>query len=237
MLGEKILRTNDQLSKTLQNVEFSTSDRQEVAKMTLEAMQNMHSDEAFWNDFWDEVNTLANESDVEGATTPRKEKEKCQRDLSKLASHHMNIPATAKDYYHQAYSEAFNLATTGIWDCLGQPSYMPACLRNLKELLLKSALHVDCENWDAGCHRLLQRYDFKADDLKSQLTTMNIGFCRGSKDKSWATVNRVVQYVQGLSACQKSLLPHVIWLMKLYTARDASQPQMPVQRELSCALN
>ena len=71
MLGEKILRPTDQLSKTLQKVEFSAADEQEAAKMTIQSLQAMCSKETF-EDFWSDLTTFAAEHDVEEAAPPPK---------------------------------------------------------------------------------------------------------------------------------------------------------------------
>ena len=47
MLVETFLRPTDQLSKTLQNVQFSASDGQEAAKMTLQSLQEIRSNQRF----------------------------------------------------------------------------------------------------------------------------------------------------------------------------------------------
>ena len=52
VLGEKLLRITDNLSKTLQIKTFSASEGQEMAKMTKRTLKSMRSEENF-NLFWE----------------------------------------------------------------------------------------------------------------------------------------------------------------------------------------
>ena len=54
MLGKLILSHTDNLSSTLQHKEFSASEGQEVAKLTIKTLESIRNDESF-DLFWEKL--------------------------------------------------------------------------------------------------------------------------------------------------------------------------------------
>jgi hypothetical protein len=63
LLGERILKHTDNLSKTLQCRDLSAAEAQAVAELTVKTLQMMRNDEAFCL-FWELVKLTASKFDV-----------------------------------------------------------------------------------------------------------------------------------------------------------------------------
>ena len=215
MLGEKLLQLTDQLSQTLQKHDFSASDGQGAAKLTLAQLQAMRSDN--FDDFWNVVNKTAKDNDVDEPETPRQRKVPRRYEQDGTASH--EYPASPICHYRQVYNEAFDLVIAGINDRFDQEGYKTY---QRLENLLKSATQM---NIDAEVSAIADFYkgDFNFEDLKSQLAVMGKGFKeKVEQDGSPTTVQQIIHYVRGLSACQKDIMPQVIYLIKLILVMPAT---------------
>ena len=78
VLGEKLLRHTDNLSKTLQDSQISAAEGQQLAQMTVRTLQKLRSEQAY-DLFWFEVNKKAEALNIPEPTLPRQRK--CPRRL------------------------------------------------------------------------------------------------------------------------------------------------------------
>ena len=217
MLGEKILRPTDQLSQTLQKVQFSASDGQHAAKLTLEHLQQMRSDAAF-NDFWTEATNAAQKNGVDEPVMPCQRKVPRRYEQEGVAAH--EFPSQACHHYHQIYNEALDSVMARIRDRFDQAGYRT--YRCLEDLLLKSATQEDTQV-EMSAIADLYKEDFKFDDLKSQLAIMGTSIKAARKeDSSPIAVTQVIEYVRNLSPCQQDIMPQVVYLIKLILVMPAT---------------
>ena len=87
--------------------------------LTVKVLQDMRSDINF-DLFWDKVEMVRNDLDVEEATLPRKRKApQCYRQGTVEPEFH----DTVKDFYRQLYFEAIDLAVISINDRFDQPGF------------------------------------------------------------------------------------------------------------------
>lgn len=139
-LGELVLRHSDNLSRTLQNKSLSAAEGQQAAKMTVQTIQSIRSDEAF-NLFWEKVNRYATDMDVSGPQLP-------------------------KEHYRQYYFEAIDLIINCIKDRFDQPGYR--IYSSLVTLLLKACKKEPLED-DLETVCTFYKDDFDRELLSMQL--------------------------------------------------------------------
>ena len=73
MLGEKLLKHTDNLSKTLQCKDLSAVEGQEIAKLTVQTLQAIRNDDSF-DQFWELLQLTAAEYDIGDPALPRRRK-------------------------------------------------------------------------------------------------------------------------------------------------------------------
>ena len=73
VIGKRILKQTDNLSKTLQHKDISATEGQEVANLSVQTLQRMRDEETF-NLFWTMVQQLASKYDVGEPTYQQEEK-------------------------------------------------------------------------------------------------------------------------------------------------------------------
>ena len=120
-------------------------------------------------------------------------------------------PDTARQHYHQAYNEAYDLVMVGIRDRFDQHGY--EVYKTLKDMLLKSALQ---EDFAVEMSAIVELYkeEFDYDDLKFQLSTMSTGFKAARQEPAGIpiTVNQIIQLSVGYAHARRTLrLRSFIW--------------------------
>lgn len=71
VLGERLLKHTDNLSKTLQNPSLTASEGQQIAQLTIETLQQIRTVEAF-DLFWQNLLLLQEELEVNEPCLPQK---------------------------------------------------------------------------------------------------------------------------------------------------------------------
>ena len=164
-----LLKHADNLSSTLQHKTFSAAEGQAVAKMTVETIKLLRSDESFQL-FWLKVNQRADSLGVDEPHLPRLHKRPRRLDDgSSEGDHHDNH----KSLYRQNYYKAIDLIINCIEDWFNQPGYKEyhtlesVLIKACKSLELESDLETICQFYDE---------DFDQDVLRTQLETFAVHF-------------------------------------------------------------
>ena len=166
-VSEVILKTTDNLSRTLQKSSLSAAEAQHLASLSVATLQGMRTGEA-WTVFYASVESLKQKLGVSDAVLPRKRKAPKRYSDSREGFH----SETPQDMYRVAYFEAIDLAIATIKDRFDQPGY--AMYRNLEDLLLKATRGLDYSNELQSVCSLYTEID--ASSLKVQLTTLATHF-------------------------------------------------------------
>ena len=119
LLGKRILKHTDNLSKTLQNPSLSASDSQEIAELTYKTLASMRNDETF-DLFWANVLVQQNHMGINEPALPRKQKAPARFEVGSSESH---FPSTPKDLYRQQYFQCLDLIVSLIKNRYNQPGY------------------------------------------------------------------------------------------------------------------
>ena len=215
-LGELVLRHNDNLSRTLQNKSLSAAEGQQAAKMTVQTIQSIRSDEAF-NLFWEKVNRYATDMDVSGPQLPRQRKLPRRYDdgSSRGDFHH-----TPKEHYRQYYFEAIDLIINCIKDRFDQPGYR--IYSSLVTLLLKACKKEPLED-DLETVCTFYKDDFDRELLSMQLQTFGVHIQQTQElQSSSLAITDVKKMFLSLSEGQKSLLSQVKRLLQLILVMPAT---------------
>ena len=196
MLGEKVLRLADNLSRTLQQKQLSAAEGNHAALLTCDTLSALRSDSEFTK-FWDSVQTKLNDVHVSEPVLPRRRKTPRRLEVGTGESH---FPETVQDYYRAQYFEALDLLTSCIKDRFDQPGYR--IYSNLEALLLNSANGVE---FMAEFDEIMQLYaqDFNQELLKSQLAILKTHFNDHSEPVRLAVVH---EFLMNLGEAQSLLI-------------------------------
>ena len=104
VLGDLILQHSDNLSCTLQKVDISATQGQEVTSMTVQTLISLRSDNNY-KLFWEKISHLAEKLEVSEPALPRQRKVPKRLDDGKAAHEY---PATAEEHFRQIYYEALD---------------------------------------------------------------------------------------------------------------------------------
>ena len=96
VLGERILKHTDNLTKSLQNPSLTASEVQQVAELTCQTLERIRTAEAF-DLFWKNVMLLQKQKGVNEPVLPRMRKAPPRFEVGSGIGHHPNIP---KDLFH-----------------------------------------------------------------------------------------------------------------------------------------
>ena len=135
LLGECILRSIDNLSKTLQNPEMSAAEAQDVVKLTALTLQSIRTSEMF-DQFWDKVIQYMSSGGINVSSPKLPRKRKAPRRLE-VGCGEPSFSQSPKDLYRRHYFEALDLALEAIRDRFDQVGYKT--YKNLQDVLLKAA--------------------------------------------------------------------------------------------------
>ena len=118
-LGAQILRTSDNLSKTLQDAHILASEGQAVSSLTVETMEKMRSNDHF-NLFWETVTHRANALEVSEPSLPRRRQRPARYESGSATPEFVD---NAQDYFRQIYFNAIDTVTACIKRRSDQPGY------------------------------------------------------------------------------------------------------------------
>ena len=212
MLGERILRLANNLSRTLQQKDLSAAEGNRAAHLTCEILTSLRKDAEFAI-FWQEVMKKQSELDVDEPTLPRRRKAPSRFEVAAGESHY---PSSIEDHCRVQYFEALDLLIACIKDRFNQPGYQVYC--KLETLLLNAANGVAL---DEDCFsEIMDLYasDFDTSLLKSQLQILQTNF---SNTPKLIRFSSILEFLTDLSQSQ-SLLSEVVKLMKLILVMPAT---------------
>lgn len=216
LLGELILKYSDNLSRTLQNVNISAAEGQEVAALTLSTLRSIRSDEMF-DLFWEKTQRLreANGVDVDPPVLPRRRKAPKRLEVGCGEPSH---PQSPKDLYRRFYFEALDLVISAINSRFDQPGYQT--YKNLQELLLQAACGQD---YHKEFEYVVDFYgsDFESSQLDTQLQNLSTHFKSCAK-QSTVSFKDVCDYLKSLSKVQQSFFSQVVVLVTLILVMPAT---------------
>lgn len=212
VLGERILKHTDNLSKTLQNQSLTASEGQQVAELTCQTLERIRTAEAF-DLFWKNVMLLQEQKGVNEPVLPRKRKAPARFELGSGIGHQPNTP---KDLFRQDYFECLDFIVACIRDRFNQPGY--GVLKNLEGLLLKATRN---ENYDIELDFVLDFYkdDFQPFCLRTQLELLTTAFSPCEKKP---TLLEIRDYFKSLSPAQRDSMSEVCILLKLLMVMPAT---------------
>ena len=146
VLGKLILSHTDNLSKTLQHKEFSASEGQEVATLTIRTLESIRNGESF--DLLEKLGKDRESLEVNDPIVPRKRKVPQRFEIG--TSTVDNQPTTSKSLYRQQYYEALDLITNCVRSRFNQPGYNT--YKNLQELFLRLSKEKISNQSCSLCH-------------------------------------------------------------------------------------
>ena len=212
VIGERILKHTDNLSKTLQHKDISATEGQEVANLSMQTLQRMRDEETF-NLFWTMVQQLASKYDVGEPNLPRRRKVPRHLEVGSTEPEH---PSSPKEYYKRIYYEALDLAINCIRSRFDQPGY--TMYKNLETLLVIAANGKD---FDEHFTLVTDFYgtDLNQSRLKAQLDILAMHFQDADGSMSFRDVK---SYFQGLTTSTRTLFSEVITLVQLVLVLPAT---------------
>ena len=216
VLGEMILRHTDNLSSTLQHKALSAAEGQELARMTIETLKSIRTNEAFDN-FWDYVNLKAKSLDITEPQLPRQRKRPNRFDDGLSGG---DFPDTPKCLFRQLYYEALDLIINCIEQRFDQPGYH--LYRRLEALLLKSFKQEDYEEELLAVSGFYED-DFNLETLRTQLQVFSVHSLQQCPNPGHgATIFDVKSFFLSLSPGQMALLSEVKRLLQLILVMPAT---------------
>lgn len=211
LLGERILKHTDNLSKTLQNPSLSASDSQEIAELTCKTLASIRNDEAF-DLFWANVLLQQDQMGINDPALPRKRKVPARLEVGTSESHY---PLTPKDLYRQEYFQCLDLIGSYIKDRFNQPGYNT--LKQVENLVIKSARK---EDYHAELDFVLKHYSDDLDPLLLGTQLELLATAMTSTNKP--TLRDVIDYVRSLSPGQRVSMSQVCVLLTLILVMPAT---------------
>eukprot|EP00731_Ephydatia_muelleri_P008502 Em0004g840a len=197
VLGERLLKHTDNLSRTLQSPALTASEAQQCAMLHCETLCMMRSSESF-DLFWERVILLQEKYGVQEPLLPRKRKAPTHLEVGSSTGY---FHITVKELYRQQYFECLDLVISAVRERFDQPGY--AVLLNLESLLLKAAKK---EEYSEELHFVLKHYhdDFAdASRLETQLELLGVMFS-STTEKLNPTLDTVKYHVSSLSLAQRA---------------------------------
>jgi hypothetical protein len=208
MLAHEVLRLTDNLSKALQQASLSASEGQRLAKLTLDTLEEMRSDDGY-SVFWDKVNSVSQSLDVSEPVIPRKRKMPRRYQLGTSDGSH---PVTVEDVFRPRYFEAVDLVMASVRERFDQPGYR--VLRNVEDLLIKSAQPEQQERsveLDAVCE--FYSSDLDKDRLNVQLDMLRTHF--KTSDHTTVVLSDIFSYLRQLAIPARELFSEVVTLVRI----------------------
>ena len=211
MLGEKVLRLADNLSRTLQQKQLSAAEGNRAALLKCDTLSALRTDPEFTK-FWDSVQTKLNDVDVGEPVLPRRRKTPRRLEVGSGEPH---FPETVQDYYRAQYFEALDLLISCIKDRFDQPGYR--IYSKLETLVLNASNGVEfMAEFDEVMH--LYDKDFDRELLKSQLDILKTHFSDRSEPVQISVVH---EFLTDLGE-SRTLLSQVVKLLSLILVMPAT---------------
>jgi hypothetical protein len=207
VLGERLLKHTDNLSRTLQAPSLTASEGQEIAELTRQTLLHIRTNDAF-DLFWEKVQAMQEEFGVQQASLPRKRKVPRHIEIGTGEGYY---PATPKEYYSQQYFECLDFIVSAIKDRFDQPGYK--ALQQLENLLVKAARG---EEYAAELASVADRYgdDLVPSSLETQLQSLATAFSSRSPNEK-PTLSDVKATIVALSPAQRVAISEVCTVLKL----------------------
>ena len=180
IVGERILKHTDNLSKTLQHKDLSATEGQEVADLSVRTLERMRDEQTF-ELFWTMVQQLALKFDVGEPVLPRR---KAPRRLE-IGLSEPEHPSSPQEHHHRIYCEALDLVINSIKNRFDQPGYV--MYKNLETLLVSAANGKEFEEH----FRIITEFygtDFNPLRLKAQLEILATHFQTSSCNVSFKDI-------------------------------------------------
>lgn len=210
VLGARILKHTDNLSKTLQNPQLTASEGQEVAELTCKTLESIRTEKAF-DLFWTNVMQLREEKGVDEPVLPRKRKVPARFEEGSAVGHH---PDTPQDLYRRDYFECLDLIVACIRDRFDQPGYR--ILKNLENLLLKA---TRSEDYDSELEFVL---DYYKDDLQPSILRTQLELLASTFTEQTPTLKEIWDHFKDLSLAQRDIMSEVCVVIKLLMVMPAT---------------
>ncbi len=104
VVGERILKHTDNLSKMLQHPSLTASEGQQVAELTCQTLERIRTAGSF-DLFWQNLMLLQTEKGVNVPALPRMRKAPARFEVGSSVGHHAGTP---KEYFRQQYFECLD---------------------------------------------------------------------------------------------------------------------------------
>ena len=203
VLGERILKHTDNLSKTLQNPALTASEGQQIAELTCQTLGKMRTSESF-DLFWRNLTALQEEKEVNEPVLPRRRKTRYE--IGSGTGHYADTP---EDYYRRQYFECLDLIVNCIRTRFDQPGYHT--LKNLEDSLLKALKNEDYSN-ELDFVISFYKDDISPSSLKTQLELLSTSFSESDYQPS---ITGLRDYIRSLSPPVRTNLSEVCTLLKI----------------------
>ena len=213
ILGDVVLHIVDNLSRTLQHKDLSASEGQMAARLTVDTLSSLQSDEAKFESLWRDAIDEASKLEVNEPTLPRRRKAPRNVEVGQGEGYH---PETPKDHYRAIYYETLDLLIAFIKDRFDQPGYRTYVL--LETLLIKAAKGDDyMEEHEVICQ--LYRRDVDAAKPKAQLPILSTHFT--AQEAPPVTFSAILSFLKNMGNA-KVLLSEIVTIVRLILVMPAT---------------
>ena len=215
-LGALIFSHSDNLSKTLQHVNISAAEGQQLAKLTLDVLKSIRQPEHFQS-FYQRVLLRQQQLDIGSPCLPRKRR--APRCLE-VGSSDGDFHASVEDHYRAIYYEALDLVIMGITERFDQPGYK--VYQNIENLILKVCQGNQFEDeLDFVCTHYQD--DIDKYQLQSQLPLLQslVNTQLRSKENE-LSIRFIANTLSDLSRAQQGAFSQVFVVMKLLLVMPAT---------------
>ena len=213
LLGERILKHTDNLSKTLQATAMSAVEAHSVAKLCIDVFKKIRTDGDF-DLFWELAKTTQNSLQVADPALPRARKRPRRYEDGGAEPYH---PPDVKQHYKQIYFQSVDLAIATIENRFEQKDYKTYSA--LEQLIIKAAAKRD---YLEELNEVVSFYasDFSKSELETQLELL--GQMKIPASGHHLQFCDIHKCFQSLPPAQLSLLSQVSLLVKLITIMPAT---------------
>ena len=118
VLGARVLKHTDNLSKTLQSPSLIAAEGQKLADLTCQTLEKIHNDESF-DLFWQRIVLFQQDLEVNEPAIPRRRKAPKRYETGSEGFFH----ETPKELYRKEYFSVLDLVINYIKDRFQQPGY------------------------------------------------------------------------------------------------------------------
>ena len=206
LLGERILKHTDNLSKTLQATVMSAVEAYSVAKLCIGVFKKIQTDDDFGL-FWELAKTTQNSLEVKDPALPRARKRPRRYEDGAAEPYH---PPDVKQHYKQIYFQSVDSVIATIENCFQQKDYKT--YSTLEQLIIKATTKKDYLqelNEVVSFHAS----DFSKSELQTQLELLGqMEIAVSGRHLQFCDIHKCFK---SLPPAQLSLLSQVSLLVKL----------------------